>query len=67
MRALEQRCAYPQSDGFVMYDEWHPYNEIDTYGWRDKDFAEFVREENKRRKLRGDNVRLRSVYVDREY
>jgi len=50
-------------DGFVMYDEWSPYvpEGVDTHGWTDAQFASFVRAENKRRKSRGDNTRIRSV------
>lgn len=56
-RRLEQTTFY--AGGW--HDEWAPYTEVDTWGWRDSDFARFVREFNRQAKARGDNTRLRSV------
>lgn len=64
MRRFEQRTHY--GDGWK--DEWHPYvpDDVNTYGWSDADFRDFVRAENRRRKERGDNTQIRSVEIEEE-
>jgi len=64
MRRIEERNEYPE--GWA--DEWGPFSgHVDTYGWRDKDFREFVREFNKRQKALGNYTRIRSVEDDSSF
>lgn len=57
-RRLEQTTLYP---AIGMQDEWQPYTEVDTHGWSDAEFKQFVRLFNRRAKQEGDNTRVRSV------
>lgn len=67
MRILQERTEY--GDG--LYDEWGPFlpegRPVDTYGWKARDFTQFVREFNRMAKARGDRTRLRSVEIDQEW
>lgn len=62
-RHLEQTTLYPGG----WRDEWAPFADVDTYGWRDADFTRYVRDFNREAKSRGDNTRLRSVEDENEF
>ena len=64
-RKLEQTTLY--DDGWK--DEWGPLDEhvrVDTRGWKDQQYTEYVRRFNANAKVRGDNTRLRSVEDESE-
>jgi hypothetical protein len=64
-RKIESTTFYG-TDGW--HDEWSTYlpegRPVNTWGWSDKDFTTYVREQNRKFKAAGNGTRLRSVSTD---